>query len=131
MVVFLLVLIILACVLLTLIILVQNPKGGGIASGAFGSQATQFLGARQTADFLEKATWYFGIGILVIVIISYFFTVAPHTTDVAKGKQSKTEGLDLSSTAPRSAAPAAGAPKTTGIQKGPAPIQKGPAPVKP
>jgi preprotein translocase subunit SecG len=85
---FFLVLIIIACVLLTLVILVQNPKGGGIAGGALGTQATQFLGARQTTDFLEKATWYFGIGILVIVFVTYFMTVSPSGENTKKAKVS-------------------------------------------
>ncbi len=115
MIYFLLVLIIIACVLLTMVILVQNPKGGGIASGTLGNQATQFLGARQTTDFLEKATWYFGIGILVIIIISYFFTVNPSTS--ATTKKTKVSGAtDL----PGAPAPAA-APASQGAQPAAAP----------
>ena len=104
--------IILACILLTLIILIQNPKGGGIASGTFGSQATQFLGARQTTDFLEKATWYFGIGILVIIIISYFFTVNPtaQATGGGKLKVKDATGLPGAVAPPPSQAPAQQAP---------------------
>src|SRR4051812_2864642 len=71
---FLLILIIIACGLLVLIILAQNPKGGGLSN--IGSGASQFLGARQTADFLEKSTWYFGVGILAVVILTYFITAS-------------------------------------------------------
>jgi preprotein translocase subunit SecG len=48
--------------------LVQNPKGGGLAVGFQG--ATQVGGVQRTADFLEKATWYLGIGLFVLCLIS-------------------------------------------------------------
>jgi len=51
-------------VLLGLIVLVQNPKGGGLAANFSGG--SQFMGVRQTADVLEKLTWGFGIGILIL-----------------------------------------------------------------
>ncbi len=73
------ILIILACALLVIIILAQSPKGGGLASNAFGSSVSQIFGARRGADELEKGTWYFGIGILVAVAITYFTasTISP------------------------------------------------------
>jgi preprotein translocase subunit SecG len=51
-------------VLLGLIVLVQNPKGGGLAANFSGG--SQFMGVRQTADMLEKLTWGFGVGILIL-----------------------------------------------------------------
>lgn len=89
---FLLILIIIACILLIFIILAQNPKGGSGLSN-FGAGASQFLGARQTADFLEKSTWYFGIGILVVIIFSYFLISPGDAT-----QKFKTEGVDYSPT---------------------------------
>ncbi|HPD66022.1 MAG TPA: preprotein translocase subunit SecG [Bacteroidia bacterium] len=65
------ILLIIAALVLMLFILAQNPKGGGLSS-TFGG-ATQIVGARQTADFLEKATWYVAIGILAVILISNFF----------------------------------------------------------
>ena len=53
--VFITVLILIAAVCLILIVLVQNSKGGGLAS-SFAS-SNQIMGAPKTADFLEKATW--------------------------------------------------------------------------
>lgn len=49
------ILIILACVVLTLIVLVQNPKGGGLAANIAGF-SNQFMGVKQTTDVLEKGT---------------------------------------------------------------------------
>jgi len=61
---FISVLIILVGVLLTLIVLVQNSKGGGLASNFSGSN--QVMGVRKTTDFLEKATWTLAIALLVL-----------------------------------------------------------------
>ena len=49
------VLIVLVAVLMCLIVLIQNSKGGGLASGF--ASSNQIMGVRKTADFLEKATW--------------------------------------------------------------------------
>ncbi len=59
------ILILVVCVLLGLIVLVQNPKGGGLAANFTGS-GSQFMGVRQTADFLEKASWSLAIALLVL-----------------------------------------------------------------
>lgn len=53
-------------VLLTLIVLVQNSKGGGLAAN-FAAGNTTF-GVRQTADFLEKTTWVLAAVILVLCV---------------------------------------------------------------
>lgn len=55
---------ILICLLLGLIILVQNPKGGGLASNFTGS--TQMMGVQRTGDFLEKGTWVLAISLMVL-----------------------------------------------------------------
>lgn len=59
--------IIIASIILGVIILIQNPKGGGLSSslGGFGNQ---LMGVRQTTDILEKGTWLFAgiIGLLCI-----------------------------------------------------------------
>ena len=65
--VFISILILICAVLLVLIVLVQNSKGGGLASGF--SSSNQVLGVRKTTDFLEKATWTLA-GLVVILCIS-------------------------------------------------------------
>ena len=62
------VLILITCVLLILVVLVQNSKGGGLAAN-FGGTA-QIMGVRKTADFLEKATWYLAVSLLVLSLVS-------------------------------------------------------------
>lgn len=66
------ILIILASVILSLIVLVQNPKGGGLSS-TFGGISNQFMGVKQTTDVLEKGTWIFAAVIGILCIISTLF----------------------------------------------------------
>ncbi|MDQ6610724.1 MAG: preprotein translocase subunit SecG [Bacteroidota bacterium] len=72
MTIFFIILIILACIVLSLIILVQNPKGGGLAGNIAGF-SNQFMGVKQTNDVLEKGTWIFAGIIAVLCIISTMF----------------------------------------------------------
>ncbi|MFT5337024.1 MAG: preprotein translocase subunit SecG [Sphingobacteriales bacterium] len=65
------VIIMVVCLLLALIILIQNPKGGGLAA-EYGS-AQQLGGVQKTTDFLEKATWTLGIALLVLSLVSSIF----------------------------------------------------------
>ena len=65
------VLIFITCVLLILIVLVQNSKGGGLASNF--QSTNQIMGVRKTTDFLEKATWGLAGVLLFLAIISSAF----------------------------------------------------------
>jgi len=64
------VLIFITCILLVLIVLVQNAKGGGLASNF--SSSNQVMGVRKTTDFLEKATWTLAIILLVLTLSTSF-----------------------------------------------------------
>ena len=66
------ILIILASLVLSLIVLVQNPKGGGLAGNIAGF-SNQFMGVKQTTDVLEKGTWIFAGVIGVLCLFSVFF----------------------------------------------------------
>ena len=74
------VIIFLCCLFLGLFVLAQNPKGGGL-SQTFGGAGTQIMGARKTADFLEKATWTLAIALCVLSIFSAFSIPRGGTTD--------------------------------------------------
>jgi preprotein translocase subunit SecG len=65
------VLIFIVCVLLILIVLVQNSKGGGLASNF--QSSNQIMGVRKTTDFLEKATWVLAGSLLVLSIMGSAF----------------------------------------------------------
>ncbi len=67
-----LILIILASVILGFIVLVQNPKGGGLAGNIAGF-SNQFLGVKQTTDVLEKFTWIFALVIGLLCLTSAIF----------------------------------------------------------
>lgn len=68
-----LVLITIVCFLLIIVIMVQNPKGGGLSSTLGGS--TQLGGVQKTTDFLDKSTWTLaGVLILLILLSSLSFT---------------------------------------------------------
>jgi len=54
--------------LLALVVLAQNPKGGGLASGFTG--ASQIGGVQRTADFLEKSTWTLASSLMVLCLVS-------------------------------------------------------------
>ncbi|MBN1133187.1 MAG: preprotein translocase subunit SecG [Bacteroidales bacterium] len=62
------VLIVITCVLTILIVLVQNSKGGGLASNF--SASNQYMGVRKTADFLEKATWTLGAALIFFSLMA-------------------------------------------------------------
>ena len=90
--VFISILVIIVCVLLMLVVLIQNPKGG--LDSAF-STNNQVMGVRKTTDFLEKATWTMGIALVVLSIASSAFTNQSVATDDEGGAQSKmTEQID-------------------------------------
>ena len=75
-----LVLIVLAAGLLGFIILVQNPKGGGL-SGSIAGFSNQFMGVKQTTDVLEKGTWVFAGVIALLCLFSSFFMTGKTTND--------------------------------------------------
>jgi preprotein translocase subunit SecG len=77
------VLIIIASIILILIVLIQNSKGGGLASGF--SSPNQLMGVRKTTDFLEKATWYLAIALLVLSLTASL-TIPRGTGEVKKSK---------------------------------------------
>lgn len=71
---FLIVVISIIGVLMTLGILLQSGKGGGLAGIASGGATTQILGSRQAPDFLEKTTWTLG-GLFIVLCILTTFTI--------------------------------------------------------
>ncbi|HEY4154186.1 MAG TPA: preprotein translocase subunit SecG [Puia sp.] len=67
--IFFVILLLLACVFLGLIILIQNPKGGGLAGNVAGF-SNQFMGVKQTNNVLEKGTWILAIIVALFCIFS-------------------------------------------------------------
>lgn len=72
MIILFLVLIVIACAALGFVVLIQNPKGGGLSANV-GGLSNQFMGVKQTTDVLEKGTWLFAGIIAVLALVSSLF----------------------------------------------------------
>lgn len=72
MLVLFIIIIILASIILGVIVLIQNPKGGGLSS-SLGGFSNQLMGVKQTTDVLEKGTWLFAAIIGVMCVTSTLF----------------------------------------------------------
>jgi preprotein translocase subunit SecG len=92
------ILIILASVILGFIVLVQNPKGGGLAGNVAGF-SNQFMGVKQTTDILEKGTWIFAAVVAALCMLSVFFIPKTATTS-GTGADVKNATLPSTSTPP-------------------------------
>jgi preprotein translocase subunit SecG len=86
MIIVFLILIVVASVALGFVVLIQNPKGGGL-SGNVGGLSNQFMGVKQTTDVLEKGTWLFAIVIGLLCIFSTLFMKGGTSADVQKGRE--------------------------------------------
>ncbi len=64
------ILIALTCVLLMAVVLIQNPKGGGVDSTFGGGAANQMFGAAKSTDFIEKLTWGLAGALFILCIIT-------------------------------------------------------------
>lgn len=97
-----LVLITIVCFLLIIVIMVQNPKGGGLSSSLGGSQ--MIGGVQKTTDFLDKSTWTLATILIVLIMLSSLsFTGALSDTD--------SKIIDpTEAAAPKTATPAAATP---------------------
>ena len=90
-----LILIIVASVAIGFFILVQNPKGGGLAGNIAGFNS-QYMGVKQTTDVLEKGTWVVAVVIALLCIFSAVFI--PKTG--GKAVETRGEGARPTTTAP-------------------------------
>lgn len=130
----LIILIVLASLLMIGIVLIQESKGGGLASNF--QSANQFFGVRKTTNDVEKATW--GLAILMVVLS----IACSYTAPTAVGDQSvmestatqeqstnpvNTQGFGASQPAAGQQAPAAGQQAPAAGQQAPAAGQQAPA----
>lgn len=91
-------------VLLSLVVLIQESKGGGLASNVSG--ANSVLGVRKTTDFVEKATWWLAALLVVFSVACSFFD----TKEVADPSTVVTSMPGATTTPALPAAPAQSAP---------------------
>ena len=64
------ILIFIVCLLMILVVLAQNSKGGGLTSTFSGGN--QVMGVKRTTDFMEKATWTLAVALLVLSLSTVF-----------------------------------------------------------
>ena len=73
-------------ILLMFVVLIQNPKGGGVDSTFGGQGANQMFGAARSTDFIEKLTWGLAISMFVLAILTAIFvSQTSGATDVIMG----------------------------------------------
>jgi preprotein translocase subunit SecG len=72
------------CVLLILVVLAQNPKGGGLSSQFGGGGASQLMGVKRTGDLLEKLTWGFAIALVVLTLGTHMMIDSANDTNVSR-----------------------------------------------
>lgn len=101
------ILIIVASVVLSFIVLVQNPKGGGL-SGNIAGFSNQFMGVKQTTDVLEKGTWLFAAIVGLLCVFSVIFI--PKASRSASPDSDKGQNLPIP--AQKNTPPPATAPTT-------------------
>ncbi|HVK46466.1 MAG TPA: preprotein translocase subunit SecG [Pseudobacter sp.] len=101
-----LVLIIILTAVISLFILIQNPKGGGLAGNIAGFN-NQFMGVKQTTDVLEKGTWVVAIALALLCLTSSFFISGGTGTsvDAAPVAAPKTAPAPAPATTPNNAVP--------------------------
>ena len=107
------ILILVVSVLLGLVVLVQNSKGGGLISN-FGS-ANQMMGVRQTTDFLEKATWTMSI-ILVVLCLASSLLIQKESSTTASAVNSEVHDTYFENNV--ATTPVAGTDMSTGTETG-------------
>ncbi len=71
----LVVLAVLTAILMCFIVLIQESKGGGLASSF--SSSNQIMGVRKTTDVIEKTTWALAIILVVLSVATAYVTPAP------------------------------------------------------
>jgi len=110
------ILIVIAALLMIGIVLIQESKGGGLASNF--SSYNQIGGVRKTTDFIEKTTW--GLAAAMVIISVACAYVAPQVTSDG----SVMEGIENPMTNPNNM-PGFGASQQAPAQQ--APAQQAPA----
>ena len=100
-------LIVVAALLLCFVVMIQNSKGGGLAS-SFAS-SNQIMGVRKTTDFIEKLTWGLA-GFIVVISIACAYVLPTATTESSVIME---QAVKESATNPLNAPAGFAAPTTT------------------
>ena len=85
-------------ILVVLVVLAQNSKGGGLSNQFGGSGASNLIGVKKTGDLLERLTWGFAIAIMVLTLATNLTNPGSAATDeiIERAKEQQVApGLDL------------------------------------
>ena len=110
----LVILIVVLAILMCFIVLIQESKGGGLASSF--SASNQIMGVRKTTDVIEKMTWGLAAAMVALSVVSVFF-IPKMTAEESTMMKAATEQRAVNSnnlpgfgaSQPQQAAPAQGA----------------------
>ncbi|MFN8309702.1 MAG: preprotein translocase subunit SecG [Chitinophagales bacterium] len=92
---FIIILIIIIGILLCAVVLIQNPKGGGV-NASFSGTSQQIFGAGRSTDVVEKTTWTLASMLLLLSLLSAFFiNHSAVAASAKKGAQPATEKTEL------------------------------------
>jgi preprotein translocase subunit SecG len=109
------ILIILTCFFLVIIVLVQNPKGGGISAGIIGSNPV--MGVKKTTDFIEKATWGLALTLVILCLLAGLALPNKDQRDIGTSMQEQIDNSTSAPNKPAMPAPAQPAPQQQQQQK--------------
>ena len=110
-------LIVVAALFLCFVVMIQNSKGGGLAS-SFAS-SNQIMGVRKTTDFIEKLTWGLA-GFMVVISIACAYVLPTASTGSSVIME---QAVKESATNPLNAPTGFVAPTTTGTPAAEAPAE--------
>jgi preprotein translocase subunit SecG len=110
---FLVIVILFVCFLLAIVVLAQNPKGGGLSSQFGSGGAANLMGVKRTGDLLEKLTWGFAIGLIVLTLATH--VIGGGSNGPARSVNQQAAQRAAMPTAPAAPAPAPTAPATQPI----------------
>ena len=108
---------VITAVLLAFIVLIQESKGGGLASDF--ASSNQIMGVRKTTDVIEKTTWTLAALLVIFSVASAFCLGGPK-----QGSESIVKDMKTTAPAPApapAAQPAPAAKTTTAAPAAPAP----------
>ena len=119
------VLIVLVAIMMIFIVLIQESKGGGLASNF--SSTNSIMGVRKTTDIIEKLTW--GAMVVISIVCAYVAPQAAGESSVMEGATQEQTALPAMPGASKDAA--AGAQKAAPAANGAADAQKAATPTVP
>ncbi len=93
------IILILVCVILGFLVLIQNPKGGGL-SGGIGGLGQQMMGVQQSTDTVEKGTWIFAGAMAILCLATVFFNAGKGTNNKFERSRSEDAMKNANVTAP-------------------------------